>query len=240
MLLLALCLHGAVPILYLRVCVFMLQTESLSRPSTRLHSRSRPDPGMDWLRRRNVVLDKTATHQPSRERFPAWRARTFPPVGPPQRVVAPSSLFRFPCSPSPMKYATMKHTIVAIILAATHCLLANASGLPSRTEKQDILSRLKARSPHKWFARQAQPLPSNAVCPADSQSSLPFLSTAHHAELALFAYTDRPTADDSCCPPDNVYNLNCAGVDYCCYGEQYGVGQCWSADLPSLVQFCIS
>lgn len=98
----------------------------------------------------------------------------------------------------------MKHTILAITLAATHCLLANASGLPSKTERQDILSRLKARSPHKWFARQAQPLPSNAVCPAENQ----------------------PTADDACCPPDNVYDLNCAGVDYCCYGEIYSGPRC--------------
>ena len=121
----------------------------------------------------------------------------------------------------------MKHTILAITLAATHCLVANASGLPSKTERQDILSRLKARSPHKWFARQAQPLPSNAVCPAESQSSLPCLSTAHLAELALTAFTDQPTADDVCCPPDNVYNLNCAGVDYCCYGVIYAGPRCW-------------
>ena len=40
--------------------------ESVTLPSssslTRLRSRSRPDPGTDWLRRRNVDLDKTATH----------------------------------------------------------------------------------------------------------------------------------------------------------------------------------
>ena len=40
-------------------------------------------------------------------------------------------------------------------------------------------------------------------------------------------YTDQPTADDVCCPPDNVYNLNCAGVDYCCYGVIYAGPRCW-------------